>query len=233
MKRTVAFLAAVFVFTGIILATSASAQDTPPPPPTDASGDTLGVGGESPAPQGAAQAPDTTAAASARARRMRAADNRRSYFISLGIGSGIEYKPDDIVDNYSPAFGGMLAVGARQYGVTAAAHFGYNFFLAEGTIPNDLNILTIFADLRYAPTRTKARPYLVVCGGYWRQWVVDLDYTENVLGYGGGAGIEIEIDRVKRLFFDVRYIQGQTRKTAEQANTEIIPMRLGITWEFR
>jgi hypothetical protein len=62
---------------------------------------------------------------------------------------------------------------------------------------------------------------------------VDLDYTENVLGYGGGAGVEVELDRVKRLFLDVRYVQGQTRETASKSNTETLPIRLGVTWEFR
>jgi hypothetical protein len=84
----------------------------------------------------------------------------------------------------------------------------------------------------------KARPYILVCGGYWSQWVVDLDYDEDVLGFGGGAGVEMEIDRTKRLFFDVRYIEGQTRKYQEginvdESNTVIIPARLGVTWEIR
>jgi hypothetical protein len=72
-----------------------------------------------------------------------------------------------------------------------------------------------------------------VCGGYFRQWIVNLDYTENVLGYGGGAGVEMGIDKTRRLFLDVRYIEGQTRETQDQANTEIIPVRLGVTWEFK
>ena len=239
MKRIVAFLAAVCVSTGICLAT-ASAQTAPPPPPTDAAGDTVKANTPQAAPATQAETDTTaTSASSARARRMRtAAENQRHYIVSLGIGSGVEYKPDDFKENYSPAFGAMLAFGARQHGITAAATFGYNFFLAEGVVPNDLSILTIFLDLRYSPTQSKARPYILVCGGYWRQWVVDLDYTENVLGYGGGAGVEVEIDRTKRLFLDARYIQGQTR-TAQpdininKANTEIIPIRLGVTWEIQ
>lgn len=236
MKRIVAFLAAVCVSTGVCLATSALAQDSPPPPPTDASGDTLKT--KAPAQNQTTEAEDTTIAAAARARRARAIDTRMTYVVSFGIGSGIEYKPDEFADNYSPLLGGTLAFGVRQYGVTAAANIGYNFFLANGTVPNDLNILTFMLDLRYAPTHSKARPYIVVCAGYWKQWVVDLDYTEKVLGYGGGAGLELEIDRVKRLFLDVRYIQGQTREiepgiNVDASNTEIIPMRLGLTWEFR
>jgi len=232
MKRIVAFLAAVCLFTGIFIATSASAQDLAPPP-ADASGDTVKTNEPSGTAQPAAEA-DTTNASAARIRRMGdASENQRKYIFSLGLGSGVDYNPPEFKDNYSPAFGAMLAFGARQYGFTGAVSFGYNFFLADGSVPNDLSILTIFADLRFTPMKTKAHPYILVCGGYWRQWVVDLDYTENVLGYGGGAGVEIEIDRVKRLFLDARYIQGQTRETESKANTEIIPIRLGVTWEFK
>jgi hypothetical protein len=234
MKRNVAFLAAVCVSAGICFATSVMGQDqTPPPPPTDASGDTVKT--NAPTPQ-AAPATDTTGtdANAARARRMRtAAENQRTYIISLGIGSGVLLNPDEIKDNFNPSFGATFVVGARQYGVTAAVNFGYNFYLADGTTPNDLNILTMFADLRYSPLHTKARPYIALCGGLWRQWIVDLDYTENVLGYGGGGGVEVELDRVKRLFLDVRYMQGQTRETASKSNTETLPIRLGVTWEFK
>jgi hypothetical protein len=216
------------------------AQYSPPPPPppsrpTDAAGDTLKTNTpQETAPSAAADTTGNATANAARARRMRSNESQRSYIIQLGIGSGIELEPDEIKDNFSPLFGLMLAFGARQHGFTAALNMGYNFCLAEGTVPNDLNILTIFADIRYTPLRSKARPYLVVCGGYWRQWIVNLDYTEGVLGYGGGAGVEIEIDRVKRLFFDVRYVQGQTRETEpSHANTELVPMRVGVTWEIR
>jgi hypothetical protein len=237
MKRIVAFLAAVCV-SGVCLATSVGAQTAPPPPPpTDASGDTLRT--KQPAKAQTTEAEDTASAVSARARRMRSADQgRMKYIISLGLGTGIEYKPDVLADNYSPLLGGTVVFGVRQHGVTVAANLGYNFFLANSVEPNDLNILTAFLDLRYSPTHTKARPYILVCGGFWRQWVVDLDYTESVLGYGGGAGVEVEIDRVKRLFLDVRYLQGQTRQlepriNVDASNTEIIPVRLGVTWEFR
>jgi hypothetical protein len=113
----------------------------------------------------------------------------------------------------------------------------YNFFLAKGSdsqtaIPNDLNIFTIFGELSWSPLNSTARPYIVACGGYFRQWVVNLDYTENVMGYGVGGGLEMKIDKVKRLFLDARYIEGQTRKTENQANTVFIPVRLGVTWEF-
>jgi len=36
------------------------------------------------------------------------------------------------------------------------------------------------------------------------------------------------------LFLDARYIEGQTRKfSVDQANMVIIPIRFGVTWEFK
>jgi hypothetical protein len=245
MKRSVAFLAAVCLSTVILAAGHASAQTPdqtpPPPPPSDASGDTLKTKGEaSPAapaiqqkPTPATQAAADTMSAAAKARRAHFAGNPRLFVFSLGIGSGINYKPEEFKNDYSPSFGGMMAFGVRQYGVQAGVHFGYNFYTRHGTVPNDLNVFTIFAELQYAPTKSRARPYLVVCGGYFRQWIVDLDYTENVLGYGGGAGVEMELDKTRRLFLDARYIEGQTRQTQDQSNTVVIPIRLGVNWAFR
>jgi len=252
MKRTVAFLAAVCLSTGVLSATVASAQydppkSPPPPPPSEASGDTLRGGSESPvAPvhepkattntaQPAAEV-DTTLSAAAKARRMNLSSGKqRSFVFSLGLGSASNYKPDDFSNNFSPSFGGVLAFGVRQYGVTAGVNFNYNFFLANGsaTKPDDLNILTIFAVLIYSPTHSRARPYILACGGYFRQWIVNTRYTENVLGYGGGAGVEMGIDKARRLFLDARYIEGQTRETQDESNTVIIPVRLGVTWEFK
>jgi hypothetical protein len=243
MKRTVALLAAVCLSTVILLATTASAQNSPPtsPPPTqapppasDASGDTLKTRGEvSPKTPEAEAAPDSMSAAAKARRGQISAGNPRSYIVSLGLGSAVNYQPDDFKDNYSPSFGGVLAFGVRQYGFTAGVNFNYNFFLRNGTVPNDLNIFTVFAEILYSPFKSKARPYLVLCGGYFRQWVVNLDYTENVLGYGGGAGVELALNRSRRLFLDARYVEGQTRKTQEAANTVIIPIRLGVSWEIR
>jgi hypothetical protein len=161
----------------------------------------------------------------------------RTFAFSLGLGSADNYKPDAFSNNFNPSFGGMLAFGMRKYGVMVGVNMNYNFFLAKGSdsqtaIPNDLNIFTIFGELSWSPLNSTARPYIVACGGYFRQWVVNLDYTENVMGYGVGGGLEMKIDKVKRLFLDARYIEGQTRKTENQANTVFIPVRLGVTWEF-
>jgi len=238
MKRTMAFLAAICVSAGVFTAPAALAQQ----PPTPAPADTVKAGGDSPtAPVSPTQpttapattAPDTAAAAGARARRARAADDRLGYVVSLAIGEAINYKPESFADHFDPLFGLMFSVGARRYGITVAGTFDYNFFLASGSEPNDLNILNMFVDMKYMPVHSTARPYLVLCGGYFRQWIVDTDYTEGVLGYGGGVGVELEIDRVRRLFLEARYVQGQTRETEQKANTELIPIRLGVTWEIR
>jgi hypothetical protein len=252
MKRTVAFLAAVCLSTGILSATVASAQysppkSPPPPPPSEAPRDT--TGSQSPVAPAAeikattttaqpTAAPDSTGNA-AKARRMRLEPSHpRTFLFSLGLGSADNYKPEAFSKNFNPSFGAMLAFGVKQYGFLAGVNFNYNFFLAQGSdsqsaIPNDLNIFTIMGELRWDPMHSTAHPYILACGGYFRQWVVNLDYTENVLGYGGGVGLEMEIDRVKRLFLDARYIEGQTRKTEEQSNTIFIPVRLGVSWEFR
>jgi hypothetical protein len=247
MKRTVAFLAAACISLGI-LSTTAFAQQEPGTAPSD----TLKSGSDSPAapaapaapaPQAApstqpaaatpAAQPDTAAASGARARRAARKDDTTRFVLSLGIGSAFDYKPEEFNDSFDPSAGLMISMGARRGGVTLAGTFDYNFFFNSNRgelYPNDLNILMIFVDLKYMPTHSQARPYLLVCGGYYRQWIVDADYTENVLGYGGGVGVELEIDRVRRLFLEGRYVQGQTRETAEKANTEIIPFRLGVTW---
>jgi hypothetical protein len=92
----------------------------------------------------------------------------------------------------------------------------------------------LFADFKYSPLTGAARPYLLVCGGLYRTWIVDEDYTESVLGFGGGAGVELKIGDTRRLFFEGRYIQGRTReRTEEAANTEVIPFRFGLVWEIQ
>ena len=205
-----------------------------PPPVSDASGDTLKTGNPAAEPAKAKPAETDTLSAGAKARREHLTSApARSYVISLGIGSASNYKPDDFNENFSPSFGLMLFVGARQHGFTAGVNMNYNFFLADGTTPNDLNILMMFAELQYGPSKSKARPYILVCGGYFRQWIVNLDYTEDVLGYGGGAGVSMKIGTSRELFLEGRYIEGQTRKTQDQANTVVIPVRFGVTWEIK
>jgi hypothetical protein len=237
MKRTMAFLAAVCVSVGTFAATTALAQETSPPAPADTLKTDAPAAPAAPAPAPQATTTparaDTAAAAGARSRRARASEGGMSFVFSLGLGSAINQEPDSFRSDYDPAFGVVLSGGARRSGVTLAATFDYNFFFAGGSVPNDLNILMIFLDVKYMPVHSTARPYLLACGGYYRTWVVDTDYLESVLGYGGGVGVEVEIDRTRRLFFEGRYVQGQTRETDLAANTEVIPFRLGVTWEFR
>lgn len=237
MKRIVAFLAAVALSVGIFAATSASAQSTPPPPPADASGDTLSTA-MPPAQTAPTAASDPTTTPETLRELRESRESKYSYLISLGIGGGPNLAPDDFKDNYSPGFGGVLGFGVRRDRFTSAVTFGYNFFLANNTSPehlnpDDLNVFTIFGDLRFAILTSSVRPYLVVCGGYYRQWIVDADYAENVLGYGGGLGLEVDIGTSRKLFVDSRYIQGRTRETPEAANTELLPTRLGVSWVFK
>jgi len=225
MKRTLAFWALLSLFVAASFAT-VEAQA-----PVEASGDTLTTGlQEKPA---EAEAAADTAAAGARSRRAAAKTQPTSVVISLGLGSAVNYAPDSFADGYDPSLGMMLSGGIRRWGVTITATADYNFFFSAGTETNDLNVLMLFGDLRYVPVNTTVRPYVLVCGGLYRTWIVDLDYTENVIGYGAGAGVEFAIGENRLLFIEGRYVNGQTRERTEQkVNTEVIPFRLGITWEI-
>lgn len=250
MKRSVAFLAAVCLST-VLSATVASAQYTPskspdqpppqqtPPPPSDAAGDTLRTKAEpKSSPKAPAPVDSMSSAAKARRGHLTPVGNPRTTVLSLALGSAVIRQPDEFNNNFRPSLGAMIGIGARQRGVQVAINFNYNFFLANGTVPNDLNVFMIFADLAYFPLKSTARPYVLVCGGYYRQWIVNLGYTENVLGYGGGAGIEVQLDKTRRLFVEGRYVEGQTRQIEPKVNPDMsnsitIPYRIGVTWEFR
>jgi hypothetical protein len=177
--------------------------------------------------------------------------SKMSYVFSLGLGSSIAQAPDAFPDEYNPSFGLYLDGGVRRWELELTLSFDYNFFLTNLQEPDDLNIFNLFVNLKYRPLKTTARPYVLGCAGWFRSWIVDeLDpanppktvihevdggdnnYEENVLGYGVGGGIEVEIDKTRRIFFEVRYVQGQTRETQNRENMVIIPMRLGLTWEI-
>jgi len=237
MKRINAFWAAVSLCL-VASAATALAQEQPPTsspaqPPVSAAEDTLKTTGEEKPATPTAALPDTITAG-ARSRRVRTTGRTIHPVFSLGLGSAVNYQPDSFADNYDPSLGVLVSGGARRGPFILAASFDYNFFFASGTTPNDLNVLMMFADFKYTPFSGEARPYLLVCGGLYRTWIVDEDYTEMVLGYGGGAGVEINIGETRRLFLEGRYIQGQTReRTEEKANTEVIPFRFGVTWEIQ
>ena len=204
--------------------------------PVSAANDSLTTTGEEAKPASGGGAPTTMVSdTTAVKRRVRSGADRTTYYMSFGIGSAINYLPDSFKDSFDPAFGLRLGGGASRHDLRLGVTFSYNFFFSNGPTslyPSDLNILTIFGDLKYIPLGTTVRPYILVCGGFYRQWIVNEDYTENVLGYGGGAGIELEIDKMRHLFVEGRYIQGQTRETEKAANTELIPLTLGVVWIF-
>lgn len=260
MKRTIALWAAVPVFCLATLAADVQAQyeqpTSPPPPPpretTSADGDTLRPGAMAtpPAtqPKPAAAPADTMTAA----QRIRAAQSSQmSYVISLALGSSINQSPEAFTEEYNPSFGFYVDGGVRKWELELTLSFDYNFFFTNLQAPDDMNIFNLFVNLKYRPLKTTARPYVLGCIGWFRSWIVDeldpanppqtvinevaggdLYYDENVLGYGVGGGVEIEIDKLRRIFFEVRYVQGQTRETPQHENMTIIPMRLGLTWEF-
>jgi hypothetical protein len=247
----VAFWGAVCILLAATWANDVVAQEQKP---VSASGDTLKAGEEQPAAQPTAPAQTQAAPAdtmTAAARIKKAQGGEMMYSLSLGLGTALPQDPPAFPDEYDASFNFLFDFGVRRWNFDASLSFDYNFFFTTLQEPDDMNILMIFLNLKYLFLKSGARPYAVVCGGYFRSWIVDdLDpnnppqtvayevqggdnqYTENVLGYGGGGGVEIEIDRVRRIFFDVRYIEGQTRQTQNHANMVITPARLGLTWVF-
>jgi hypothetical protein len=251
MKRTLAFWGAVSILFAAAWTTDVVAQE-----PADASGDTLKT--EEPEPAATQQrapgqqtqpAPADTMTAAARIKQ--AQKDETVFALSLGLGTALPQEPPAFPDEYDASFNFLLNFGARRSNFEASLCFDYNFFFTTLQKPDDMNIMMLFLNLKYLFLKSTARPYVVVCGGWFRSWIVDdLDpnnppltveyevqggdntYGENVLGYGGGGGVEIEIDKVRRIFFDVRYVEGQTRQTQQHANMVIIPVRFGLTWVF-
>jgi hypothetical protein len=261
MKRIVALWVSVSMLALSTWAVDALAQyerpTTPPPPDTQRQpppADTLGVPGATPATPAAtpspAAAPADTLTAAQRIRR--AQTNQMTYVMSLGLGSSFNLAPDAFTDEYDPSFGFYLDGGVRRWELEATLSFDFNFFFTNRPRPDDLNVFNLFLNLKYRPLNSTARPYILGCAGWFRSWIVDPldpadppetfaaevttgddnDYEENVLGYGVGGGIEIEMDETRRIFLEGRYIQGQTRLTEKKENLTYIPIRLGLTWEF-
>jgi hypothetical protein len=231
MKRTMVFLAAVIASALFAGAPAGYAQQQP----VSAAGDTLKTTGDEVPPASSSGGPMSMQVDSTATTVHHRVTNRLMYYASLGVGSAYNYLPQSFRDSYSPSFGIAVAGGVAKNNVRIGVSASFNFFFSNGPTtlyPNDLNILTIFAELKYIPLGGTARPYLLACGGYYRQWIVNENYLENVLGYGGGAGVELAIDKTRHLFVEGRYIQGQTRQTEKKANTELIPFRLGLTWVF-
>jgi len=165
-----------------------------------------------------------------------AADNDGGieFSASVGLGTGFPWEPDDFADDWDPSFGGMLEVAARKSLVELSVSFDYNFFLSTGLQPDDANIVTVFGNIKIKPIASSSvHPYILVGGGYYRYWIVDLDLSENTLGVQAGAGVEIDIGESQRIFFDAKEVMGRTRETNNlRENTYHIPVRIGLTFVF-
>lgn len=242
MKRTLAFGTVVCLCLGAWLTAAVAQTEKPASAAGDtlktAAGDTLKTTGQ---PIPAKEALPTTIMSpdsiplGARARRHMRPRQEMSYIISIGLGSAINSKPDSFRNGFNPSLGMQLSAGVRDWGLTLTGTMDYNFFMATGPVsitPDDINVLLLFADVKYVPLATAAHPYILVCGGAYRTWIVNTHYRETVIGYGAGAGVELEIDKTRRLWVEGRYVEGQTRETEKRANSIVIPFRLGISWEF-
>jgi hypothetical protein len=154
--------------------------------------------------------------------------------MSIGIGSGIPISPDVFETGYDPSFGLLLDFEAQWKVVGLSVSSDYNFFLSNGLDPDDVNILTLFLNLKLKPLSKGAlRPYLLAGAGYYRYWVVDLNLTDNTTGWQFGLGVEIDISRNQRLFIDAKYVEGRTRDTNPlDENTVHVPIRFGLTFLF-
>jgi hypothetical protein len=153
---------------------------------------------------------------------------------SIGLGAGFPFAPDGFEEHWDPSFGAVLDVGAQRSLIEVSLAFDYNFFLSNGLEPDDVNVLTAFLNLKIKPiSKSSVRPYILIGGGYYRYWIVDLDITENTTGYQGGAGVELDISKTQRLFIDVKQVFGRTRDVnSTSANTSHIPARVGLTFVF-
>lgn len=155
------------------------------------------------------------------------------YTVSVGLGTTVPVGPDAFEEDYGPNFGFMLDGGVGKEFIELTGTLDYSFFFAPTLVPNDVNIFTAFLTLKIKPLDTAVRPYILVTGGYYRYWIQDPPGPwENVLGYGGGFGVEMELDKKRRLYIEGRYIVGRTRETARKENSTTVPLRLGITWIF-
>lgn len=230
MKRVLILVLALSVLPLSNLYAQSAAADT-----TDAAADTTEAAVE------ATPAPAPVMPAETMATDDMAADDANAirYNLSVALGSTLPFNPDEFSDNWDPSIGFMIDVGAARNYLELSLNLDYSFFLSNTIDPHDINILTTFVHLKIKPLDTTARPYVFVGGGFYRFWIVDLDVYENVLGFGGGAGVEIEVDEGRYVFIEGKSVQGQTRvgETAgipnlRKANVETIPIRFGITFAF-
>ena len=156
------------------------------------------------------------------------------YGASIGIGTGIPVSPNDFETNFDPSFGGLVDFQAIWKWAAATASADYNFFISNGLEPNDANVLTLFLNLKLSPaSKGSIRPYLLAGGGYFRYWIVDLNFTENTTGWQFGGGVDMVVGRTQTLFIDAKYVEGRTRESnSEAGNTVFVPIRVGLTFQF-
>lgn len=161
-------------------------------------------------------------------------DKQYQVSTSIGIGTGFPIESDAFESNYDPSFGVVLDVAVRRSLLEVSTSFDYNFFMSNGLEPDDINILSIFLNLKIKPGgKSSVRPYILVGGGYFRSWIVDVKIVENTTGYQGGVGIELDISKKQALFIDAKQVIGRTRETsAQKSNTTYIGVRAGMTFLF-
>jgi hypothetical protein len=153
---------------------------------------------------------------------------------SIGLGAGFPISPDDFEEGWDPSFGAVLDVAVQRSLVEVSAAFDYNFFMNNSPDPWDVNVLTVFLNVKIKPlSKSSVRPYIMVGAGYYRYWIVDADVLDNTTGYQGGAGVELDISKTQRLFIDVKQVVGRTRHVnMDNRNTTHIPVRVGLIFLF-
>jgi hypothetical protein len=156
------------------------------------------------------------------------------YGVSIGLGTGFPVAPDQFENHWDPSFGAVLDVSAQKNLLEVSVSADYNFFLSKGLEPDDVNILTLFLNVKIKPiAKASVRPYILLGAGYYRYWIVDVGITDNTTGYQGGAGVEIDISKTQQLFLDVKQVVGRTRGVnLDNANTRYVPVRFGLTFLF-
>lgn len=188
-----------------------------------------------------------------------------NYSLSIGLGTGLPLKPDkDFSDDWKGSFGAQLEAMASRSLVGVGITFDYNFMTIENSsdaTPEDINILTVFLNVRIKPIEKSAvRPYIIGGGGLYRFWIVNVtnpDRTvtslyKNAIGYGAGAGIELDLGDNRAIYVEARNIigrvntierdSGQKRPDGsrilvpfvnlKKENIHHVPVRLGVTFVF-
>ncbi len=154
------------------------------------------------------------------------------YSMSIGLGGGIPDQPAAFKDEWNPNFGALFGFGVGKDFYELSLSFDYNFFLKDGAVPDDQNVLMTQLNLKVAPFDYAASPYGVAGAGIMRAWRVDSDITEVVRGWSYGGGVDFEVSDTQHMLVEGRLVEGRTRKTPEKANTRYIQFRVGLLFLF-